>query len=130
MPNVFVEPEPKGSEEGTAITHYVLELIAASASIRTNTKRNASRLKPRRNSATSRLSRVCAKPTREILITGEQPSERASPRGVGPDKGQANEARPRILRTDRNRGFLVADDYCRCMHCVRFAEANCEAGQR
>ena len=26
MPNVFVEPEPKGRPEGTAITHYVLEL--------------------------------------------------------------------------------------------------------
>ena len=26
MPNVYVEPEPKGRPEGTAITHYVLEL--------------------------------------------------------------------------------------------------------
>jgi hypothetical protein len=26
MPNVFVEPQPKGRPEGTAITHYVLEL--------------------------------------------------------------------------------------------------------
>jgi hypothetical protein len=25
MPNVYVEPEPKGRPEGTAITHYVLE---------------------------------------------------------------------------------------------------------
>ncbi len=25
MPNVFVEPVPKGRPEGTAITHYVLE---------------------------------------------------------------------------------------------------------
>ncbi len=26
MPNVYVEPEPKGRPEGSAITHYVLEL--------------------------------------------------------------------------------------------------------
>ena len=26
MPNVFVEPEPKGKAEGEPITHYVLEL--------------------------------------------------------------------------------------------------------
>lgn len=25
MPNVYVEPEPKGRPEGSAITHYVLE---------------------------------------------------------------------------------------------------------
>jgi hypothetical protein len=25
MPNVYVEPEPKGRQEGSAITHYVLE---------------------------------------------------------------------------------------------------------
>ena len=25
MPNVYVEPEPKGRAEGTPITHYVLE---------------------------------------------------------------------------------------------------------
>jgi hypothetical protein len=25
MPNVYVEPQPKGRPEGTAITHYVLE---------------------------------------------------------------------------------------------------------
>lgn len=25
MPNVFVEPEPKGRPEGSPITHYVLE---------------------------------------------------------------------------------------------------------
>ena len=25
MPNVFVEPQPKGRPEGSAITHYVLE---------------------------------------------------------------------------------------------------------
>jgi hypothetical protein len=25
MPNVYVEPEPRGRPEGTAITHYVLE---------------------------------------------------------------------------------------------------------
>jgi hypothetical protein len=25
MPNVYVEPQPKGRPEGTAITHYILE---------------------------------------------------------------------------------------------------------
>ena len=25
MPNVYIEPEPRGRPEGTAITHYVLE---------------------------------------------------------------------------------------------------------
>jgi hypothetical protein len=25
MPNVYVEPEPKGRPEGSAITHYILE---------------------------------------------------------------------------------------------------------
>ena len=25
MPNVFVEPEPRGRPEGSAVTHYVLE---------------------------------------------------------------------------------------------------------
>jgi hypothetical protein len=29
MANVFVEPEPKGRPEGTAITHYVLEFDSA-----------------------------------------------------------------------------------------------------
>lgn len=29
MPNVFVEPEPRGREEGSPITHYVLEYAHA-----------------------------------------------------------------------------------------------------
>ncbi|MBV8820557.1 MAG: DUF2188 domain-containing protein [Acidobacteriaceae bacterium] len=38
MANVFVEPEPKGREEGTAIDHYVLELGKGKRADQTNYK--------------------------------------------------------------------------------------------
>lgn len=38
MPNVYVEPEPKGREEGTAITHYVLEFGGGQRADQTNYK--------------------------------------------------------------------------------------------
>lgn len=36
MPNVYVEPEPKGRPEGSAITHYVLEYAHGARVTNTN----------------------------------------------------------------------------------------------
>ena len=38
MPNVYVEPEPKGRPEGTAITHYALEFAHGGRMNQTNYK--------------------------------------------------------------------------------------------
>lgn len=41
MANVFVEPEPKGRPEGTAITHYVLEYAHGARVTNTNYRTQA-----------------------------------------------------------------------------------------
>jgi len=41
MPNVFVEPEPKGHPEGSHITHYVLEHAHGARVTDTNYKTQA-----------------------------------------------------------------------------------------
>ena len=48
MPNVYVEPEPKGREEGTAIDHYVLEFGGGQRADQNNYKTQATRVKAAR----------------------------------------------------------------------------------
>jgi hypothetical protein len=56
MPNVYVEPEPKGRPEGAAITHYVLEYAHGARVTHTDYPTQAAALATREDSATNRLS--------------------------------------------------------------------------